>query len=46
MLQPGNANILRQSTAAKAAQMQGKLPEDVTAIRKAAPRVENAESPR
>jgi hypothetical protein len=33
MAQPGNANILRQSMAAKGAQLQGRLPEDVKSIR-------------
>lgn len=33
MMQPGNENIIRQATSAKAAQMQGKLPEDVKAVR-------------
>jgi len=33
LLQPGNANILRQATAAKAAQVQGQLPADVKAVR-------------
>jgi hypothetical protein len=36
MLQPGNENILRQATDAKAAKMQGKLPEDVKSIRRGA----------
>ena len=34
MLQPENANILRQAAAAKQAQVQGKIPEDVRAIRR------------
>jgi hypothetical protein len=33
VMRPGNQNILRQANAAKAAQMQGRLPADVRAIR-------------
>ncbi len=36
MLQPGNANIIRQANAAKGAQMQGRLPADVKAVRQGA----------